>query len=384
VSFKPQARYAALSGYGALSDSLGLDWAPLMRSAGLDPAGLAVQDRWIPAATVARLLEISAVESGREDFGLRLVEFRRLANLGPLALAIREEPDVRSVLEMLIRYEHTYNQAISIRLSEAEGLATIRMNLELGESAGTRQATELAVGALHHIHRQLHGTRWRPLSVCFSHPAPADISTHLRIFGQMVQFQGEFAGIVLLTSDLAAPNEMADPLLRPYAHQFLDSISPLAEVTMVGRVRELIEMLLPTGHCSIVQVARSLGVDRRTVQRRLADSGQTFSSLLNAVRAELAERLVPNPRRSLTEIAEELGFSRAQRILPLVPRPIRLQPQAMAHPVTGGRIAAACPLRTRRLPAADAPAAPAATGAAPRHGPRPARRRPAGRRRWRC
>jgi AraC-like DNA-binding protein len=280
-----------------------------MRSVGLDAAGLAVQDRWIPAAAVARLLEISAVASGREDFGLRLAEFRRLANLGPLALVIREEPDVRSVLEMLIRYERMYNQAISIRLSEANGLATIRVDLELGEPTGTRQATELTVGVLYGIHRQLHGTRWQPLSVCFSHPAPADISTHLRIFGPVTQFQRELAGIVLRASDLAAPNQMADPLLRPYAHQFLDTISPPAEVTMVARVRELIEALLPTGRCSIVQVARSLGVDRRTVQRRLAGSGETFSSLLNAVRAELAERLLPNPRRSLTEIAEELGFS---------------------------------------------------------------------------
>ena len=57
----------------------------------------------------------------------------------------------------------------------------------------------------------------------------------------------------------------------------------------MARVRELIEVLLPTGHCSIVQVARSLGVGRRTVQRRRADSGETFSSLLNAVRAELAD-----------------------------------------------------------------------------------------------
>jgi AraC-like DNA-binding protein len=309
VSFQPQARYAALSGYGALSDSLGLDWAPLMRSAGLDPAGLAVQDRWIPAAAVARLLEISAVASGREDFGLSLVEFRRLAHLGPLALVIREEPDVRSVLDMLIRYEHAYNQALSIRLSEADGLATIRMDLEFGEPVGTRQATELAVGVLHHTHRQLHGRRWQPLSVCFSHPAPADISTHLRIFGHVMQFQREFAGIVLRASDLAAPNEVADPLLRPYAHQFLGTLGPPADVTIVARVRELIEVLLPTGHCSIVHVARSLGVDRRTVQRRLAGSGETFSSLRNAVRAELAQRLVPHPRRSLTEIAEELGFS---------------------------------------------------------------------------
>jgi AraC-like DNA-binding protein len=240
---------------------------------------------------------------------MSLVEFRRLANFGPLALVIREEPDVRSVLEVLIRYEHAYNQALRIRLSEAHGLATIRVDLELGEPAGTRQAIELAVGAVHHIHRQLHGTRWQPLSVCFPHPTPADISTHLRIFGPVLQFQREFAGMVLRASDLAAPNIMADPLLRPYAHQFLDTLGPPADGTMVARVRELIEVLLPAGRCSIVAVARSLGVDRRTVQRRLADSGQTFSSLLNAVRAELAERLVPNPRRSLTEIAEQLGFS---------------------------------------------------------------------------
>ena len=143
-----------------------------------------------------------------------------------------------------------------------------------------------------------------------------------------MQFQREFAGIVLRASDLAAPNKVADPLLRPYAHQFLDTIGPPAEVTMAARVRELIEVLLPAGHCSIVQVARSLGVDRRTVQRRLADSGETFSSLLNAVRAELAERHVPNPRRSLTEIAEELGFSEPSAFSRWFRAPIRLQPQA--------------------------------------------------------
>ena len=96
MPFKPLVRYATLSGYGALCDSLSLDWAPLMRSAGLDPVGLAVHDRWAPAAAVAHLLEISAAASEREDFGLRLAEFWRLANLGALALVIREEPDVRS------------------------------------------------------------------------------------------------------------------------------------------------------------------------------------------------------------------------------------------------------------------------------------------------
>lgn len=309
MSFKPQVRYATLSGYGALGDLLGLDWATLMRSVGLEAADLAVQDTWIPAAAAAQLLEISAAASGREDFGLRLVEYRRLANLGPLTMVIREEPDVRSIMGMLIRYERSYNQALRIRLSEGDGLATIRLDVEVGEPVGTRQATELAVGVLNKGGRELAGARWQPLCVCFPHAAPADVGTHVQLFGQAIEFQHEFAGIVLRASDLDAPNEIADSLLRPYAQQFLDRLGPPDDVTTVSRVRDLIEMLLPSGHCSVVQMARSLSVDRRTIQRRLADSGETFSSLLNAVRAELAQRLVPNPRRSLTEIAHELGFS---------------------------------------------------------------------------
>lgn len=50
-------------------------------------------------------------------------------------------------------------------------------------------------------------------------------------------------------------------------------------------------------------------MDRRTVHRHLATSGETFSSLVNGTRKQLAEQLVANPSRSLTEIAGLLGFS---------------------------------------------------------------------------
>jgi len=74
-------------------------------------------------------------------------------------------------------------------------------------------------------------------------------------------------------------------------------------------VRELVELLLPTGRCSVEHVARSLGVDRRTVHRRLASEGQTFTSLVDGTRRDLAARLVRGQNRPLTEVAEMLGFS---------------------------------------------------------------------------
>ncbi|GAA3367485.1 AraC family transcriptional regulator [Streptomyces sannanensis] len=306
---KPLVRNAALNSYVELSQSLGIDPRVLMKRVGLDPIGLAIQDRWISGVAVAQLLELSAATSHQEDFGLLLAERRRFSNLGPISLVIREEPDVRSAVELLIRHEHMYNEMLRSRLSEANGLATLKVGLELSEAMAARQAMELAVGAFHRVLRSFLGTRWQPVSVCFTHSAPADPATHRRIFGPVVEFDREFNGIVFYASDLNAPNTMSDPLLRTYARQYFDAIAVSRDTTVLDRVRDLIEVLLPTGRCSIEQVACSLGVDRRTVHRHLAASGETFSSVLNATRTQLAEQLVANPRRSLTEISGLLGFS---------------------------------------------------------------------------
>jgi AraC-like DNA-binding protein len=307
---KPLVRTAALQGYIELSRSLGIDPQTLMRRVGLDAAALSVQDRWVSAAACVQLLESSAAASGREDFGLRMAEYRRLSTLGPIGLVVREEPDVRSAVGLLLRHEDMYNEALHARLVEARGLATLKVTLDPGERMENRQATELAVAAFHRILCGFMGGRWQPLSVCFTHPAPADAATHRRTFGPVVEFEREFNGIVFYAADLDTSNALADPQLRTYARQFFDAIAtPKDDAAAVDRVRELIEVLLPAGNCSVEQVAHSLGVDRRTVHRWLAESGETFSSLLNAARRRLAEQLVSSPRRSLTEISGLLGFS---------------------------------------------------------------------------
>lgn len=306
---KPLARYASLHGYVDLSRSLAIDPIPLVREVGLDPATLNLQDRWLPAATVARLLERSAAVSGRQDFGIRLAGLRRFSNLGPLSLVIREEPDVRSALQMLTRYQHAYNEAVWTRLLVDEKLATLRVELDFGEPIEARQALELTVGVSYRLLLGFLGSQWRPLAVCFHHRAPDNLATHRKFFGPTVRFDQDFTGITFAAGDLDSPNQMSDALLRPYAQHVLQSLEPPKDAIIVDRVRSLIEMLLPIGRCSVDQVARSLGVDRRTIHRRLAESGETYSSILNVARIDLAKRMVESSRYSLTEIADLLGFS---------------------------------------------------------------------------
>ena len=47
------------------------------------------------------------------------------------------------------------------------------------------------------------------------------------------------------------------------------------------------------------------------MHRHLGEAGQTYSSVLNATRVDLAEHLVAGRRYSLTEVADLLGFSSA-------------------------------------------------------------------------
>jgi AraC-like DNA-binding protein len=209
-----------------------------------------------------------------------------------------------------MRYEHSYNEALRIRLSEGNGLATVRLWFELGEPAPSRQAEELAVAALYGIIRDLLGPGWWPLAVCFSHAPPASLDTHTRLLGARLKFGHAFTGLVMYARDLDAPNASPhphDPTDAAASAETLSSLGPSATTSV--RVRELVEVLLPTGRCSADEVARAMGVDRRTLHRHLTAAGATFTSIMDSTRAGLAERYLANDRYRMTEISVLLGFA---------------------------------------------------------------------------
>lgn len=303
-----RVRISVLNEYVELAQSLGFEPHPVMREAGIDPATFATPDAWIAAQSVSDLLERTAAATGCEDFGVRLASGRRVSNLGPVGMVAREEPDVRSALEIVLRHMRLYNEAIRTRLVEMNGLATLHVESAPGLDLG-RQSIELTVASISRILGSFLPDGWRPLSTCFAHEPPADLDVHHRVLGSEVTFNRDFHGLVLYASDLDSVNPLSDPLLRPYARQYLDLLAPPEDTSTVGRVRDMVEALLPGGRCSATRIARSLGMDRRTLHRQLAESDKSYTSVVDSVRADLAVRYIARDGRTLTDIAGELGFS---------------------------------------------------------------------------
>ena len=107
------------------------------------------------------------------------------------------------------------------------------------------------------------------------------------------------------------PLPAADPVMARHVQQYLEPLVERATTTVSDKVRQLVYELLPSGRCSVKWIASSIGMDRRTLHRHLARDGETFSSVVDAARADLARRYVKDRGRSLSEVAYLLGFSGA-------------------------------------------------------------------------
>jgi AraC-like DNA-binding protein len=303
-------RAAALSNFVEVSRQFSIDPVKLIRKARLDPVVLTNPDIRIPALSVALMLEAAAEQSGCVTFGLRMAESRRLSDFGALSLLLSHEPTLRQTLSTLERYRHLLNESLAIYVEESDETVVIREELITEKGVITlRQATELAVGTMFRLYRAVLGGRWHPDSVEFVHSAPSDLTVHRRVFSTKVRFGSEFNGIVCARSDLDRSNPAADTTMAQYAQRFVESLNTGPNSTKAMEVRKAIYLLLPTGRASIEQIADSMGVNVRTLQRQLDAEEAVFSVLLNDVRRDLVMRYLASPGYSLTLIAEMLGYS---------------------------------------------------------------------------
>jgi AraC-like DNA-binding protein len=301
-------RSASLTGYPELARSLGLDPAGLMSRVGLDIRQLEAADSWLPGAPVARLLELSARESGRSDFGLLMTDHRGVAAPDPFGVVLSQEPDLRSALDLLVDYQDVYTGVLDLRVIETSEWVTVQVGLSFGEPVPHRQALDYAVAGHTDAIGRLLGADWQPAGASFAYEPPADLGTYRRIFGPGLRFRQEFTGLVLPASDLDRAIVSSDPALRPYTRQFLQSVAIPKPRPPADEVSTLVAMLLPSGRALATEVSRLLGVTPRTLHRRLARQGDSFSEILHDLRARLAERYLADRRYSLTDVSGLLGF----------------------------------------------------------------------------
>ena len=290
----------------------------MVAQAGLPLSALDQPDLMAPASAVIALLHAAAEASRRPDFGLRVGDAIRFSTLGAVGLLMREQPTVGEALAIFTQHMHYTTNALAMWADHADGEGVLLPVLfgRAGQTGGkppiANQGDPLAMdmvmsGALSLL-RALMGPEWRPLRLCLARPAPADPTPYLQRFG-VVSFGRPLNALYLDLADLTRPITSADPALAREISRYLADRGVSAGGSFTDQVSALITELTLGGGCTVEHIAQRLGVDRRTVHRRLALEGQSFTGLVDQRRRALIAGHLVGGGRSLTTMAGLLGFS---------------------------------------------------------------------------
>lgn len=299
-------RSAGLTGFLDLCVQVGVDAYALAEVVGLPPEVLTKPDLRVSVESMHRMIEMAAALSGESDFALRMAETRRISNLGALGLAIREQSTVRKALQAYTRYQWLQNDAYSLKVHIYADQAVLQIN---GPAWQQRQGADLTVATGLRTLKAILGEAWRPQEVWLTHAAPARLDTYRRVFGVTPLFEQEYLALVMSRADLETPIASADPEMARQIEAYLERLAQSRSVALADKVSDLIVALLPDGGCSVERVAQHLGMDRRTLHRRLAAEGTTFSAILDDARRKMAASLLLGSERPLQNVSDLLGFS---------------------------------------------------------------------------
>ncbi len=285
----------------------GFDPGPALAEAHLMPAALASFDNRLPHASVRALWEAAARIAGDSWFGLRTARDLPAGEYDLIDYLLSTSASVGAGIERSIAYARLVYDHVNLRLVVEPGDARVVRRVPVTAP----HYDEFTLTLLFVRCRENSGVPWTARQVIFQHARDHDDGTAAQLFGCPVTFGAPQTELRFAPSVLQLPQARADCKLLRILTRHADALLATlpAPDSTVGRVRAAITRQATREFPTLSSTAASLGMPERTLQRRLAAEGLSYSALLDDTRRELALRYLGNAALSVTDIGYLLHFS---------------------------------------------------------------------------
>ncbi|MFN2425821.1 MAG: AraC family transcriptional regulator [Candidatus Binatia bacterium] len=296
--------------FSRLLSTYDVDAAQLYREEGLDSSLMNRPRARYPFDRVAAAWGRAARLTDKPHIGLEVAEHYRPTDFHGLAVAFLASYNLRTALERFARYHGCVNTAFAMRLEYTPAsIDLVCPTIDVDEDA-KRVIQDARAAVLIDLCRTGSDGNLDPLRVVFAYPDPGDSSEHSALFRCPVEFGADEWRLSFRTSDLDRPFLADNRELARASDAVLDAMCKgLRKEDLVSRVKLAMVEELPSGTPSEEAVAKTVSMSTRSLQRRLAEEGTSFTNLLAVVRKELAEQYVLDRQLPVTEISYLLGFS---------------------------------------------------------------------------
>jgi len=288
-----------------------VDLEALISEAGLTIDLNADRKRRVAARAQVKILDLAAKELRDDCFGFHLAQSFELGEIGLLYYVMASSERLSDALQNGERYCAINNEGVRLRTSFERGLS-IELEYVNIDRQSDRHHMEFWLVTLVRICRALTDSRLAPKQIKVRH-FRAETPTAMRSqLGCEVRFSADRDEVVFPSRIGALPIVGADPhlnnILLQYANEALSDRTS-RRTSMRSRVEDEIVQLLPHGKASAAEVARRLGMSRRTLARALSSEGVGFLNVLETLRSALARRYLKEDEMPISEVAWLLGYS---------------------------------------------------------------------------
>ncbi len=232
-----------------------------------------------------------------------------LGRAGALDYAMHSAGSLRRAAELARRYARLFSDCLEVRCEVEGDRAAIRIDVG---SAAPKPIRDFAMGAwfTNHVREPLRDVSG--VECWFSDPEPRDTTEYERTFSPAtLRFNAPCCAFSFARERLDAPRASSDPDLHAilcdhaaFAFQRLSEHS-----SMTAQVRDVAARSIGGAMPTMQRVARELRIGSRTLGRRLAQEGTTFTLVLDQLRYERALRYLERREMGCSEISNKLGFS---------------------------------------------------------------------------
>jgi AraC-like DNA-binding protein len=294
-------------------EELGVRASAVLRRAGL-PQSFAGESRvLLKTEELFALWRAVGEVSSNPAIGLMLGTENKTERFNPVSLAALSSENFGAAVERMARYKQlTCPEEIAQETDDEEW--RIQFRWLLAEEVEPFVLIECCFAWVLSVARHGTGTRLSPLRVEFVQPRE-HVKTIERHFGCPVVCGAASNAIVFRASDIQRPFVTRNAeLLALLAPQFEEQLKE-AELkqengneNFLERVRNAVQQKLTGRRPTVDDIADTLHISSRTLQRRLQDQGYNYQRVLEEARHQLARYYLNNSVLELNEAAYLLGY----------------------------------------------------------------------------
>lgn len=287
----------------------GADKTQLENESGICIDQLLKSDERYPVTDHLRLWQAGEKLLPLKAIGLKMGCQSDPYNRGIVGLAFTASANLAQAVENKIRYTKILADHISLEFDQTADEFTITYSI-LDGYFHRYEIERVFAGFLNWV-RTFLNQKINPIRLGFQYAEPKHSDAYRKHFACPLLFDQSKNTITLPAAILKHENKQHNSYLYGVLKEHADCILNKVDspVEFIDNVRDMIAGRLCHGNFSVEEIATSLKMGKRTLNRKLSDSGATYQSILDDIRKEMAISYLEQGECSIQAIPFMLGYS---------------------------------------------------------------------------